>query len=220
MVSRPTSKPVAPIGTRLLYGGGTRNRKGLPPRNSGFGSAGSEFGQSLLVTFPLLLLYRGPLVVQFLALCQSDLEFDASFLPVEGKRYQGVTCALHSADQSVDFATIEQKLSGAGRVGPGVRGSRVQRGEVGAKQEQFPVSDDDIRLLQLCATGTQALYLPTLERDSGLEVILDMVIVPCFPVAGDGIRRGRRLFLFSPWYLCQGHAGASAGVTEVGLAGW
>ena len=54
-----------------------------------------------------------------------------------------------------------------------------------AEQKDFTVFDDRVALRQVAAPGAQAFDLPAFERQSGLEVVLDKIIVTSLAVDRD-----------------------------------
>ncbi len=82
------------------------------------------------------------------------------------------------------------------RTGSGVTWvDAVGRGrDVSADEERLRMEDLDIALFELCATGAQALDLPTGQYEPGLVAILDMVVVARLLVEGNG-RAAVGLFL-------------------------
>ena len=73
------------------------------------------------------------------------------------------------------------------RVGSGVdvRRRRGQRRDVGTDEHQFAVLDDDVGFLEVCASCADGLHLPAGKRESGLDPLLDEIIVECLPVFDD-----------------------------------
>jgi hypothetical protein len=68
---------------------------------------------------------------------------------------------------------VQQQLAGAGRVRLDVGGGGLQGGDQAAEQPGLAVLDDDIAVHQLHLAGAQALDLPALQHQAGLEALLD-----------------------------------------------
>ena len=121
----------------------------------------------------------------FFALGQADFQFDPSTQEVQIKWHQGITGALHLADQPADFALMQQQLAGADRVVRVVGGCGGQGRDVHADEEQLATLDDDVGFLDVHPPGADGLDFPAFEDDAGLVFFLDEVIVKGFFVDGD-----------------------------------
>ncbi len=149
------------------------------------GVASTGFQHPLHFPIGFTLLDGCALVVRLFTLGEADFQLGAAMLPVELQRDEGVALALGGADQLVQFLAVQQQLAGARRVRLDMRGGRGQRREMRAHQERLVVLDHDIAFLELRASGAQALDLPTLEHEPGLELLLDEIVVPGLAVLGD-----------------------------------
>ena len=71
---------------------------------------------ALLVSLPVPVFVRCPLVVKLLAFGQADLDLDPSLLPVERGWDEGKAFSLDQTDQFVQFVAVQQQFTGAQRV--------------------------------------------------------------------------------------------------------
>ena len=167
----------------------------------------SRFQSRVLVGFAL--------VVRLLALGQGQFGLDLVALPVQRGRDQRVAIALHPADQPVDLVPVQQQLAGAAVIGDDMGGSGDQRRDLRAEQEQLAFADHRVALADVGAAGADRLQLPALQREPGLEVLLEVVFVACALVQRDGLalsRQSRRPFL----YPCQPSCSSPAIVADAG----
>jgi hypothetical protein len=91
--------------------------------------------------------------------------------------HQGVTSALHFANQPIDFQLVQQQFSGAHRIGMDVRRSIQQRADVRPEQIQRPVLYSDVGFLELRASGADGLDFPAFQHDACFIFILNEVFV-------------------------------------------
>lgn len=121
-----------------------------------------------------------------LAFRQSDFDLGTPVFPVQGKRHQGVTLAVDSANQLTDFLAMEEELSYSARLG-------VYMGRGSGKGGNLEIGDKglasfykDVGVTQLYPACAQAFDFPALERHSGLEAVFDKIVVAGFLVECDG----------------------------------
>ena len=65
------------------------------------------FEYSCLLTLPVAVFVSCSLVVLFLALCHAYAQFGATFVPVQIERHQRHSLALDSANQSIEFLSVQ-----------------------------------------------------------------------------------------------------------------
>jgi len=138
-----------------------------------------------LLALPVAVFLGGPLVVLLLSFRQTDFELRPASLPVHGGRYQGVSGALDQTEESIDLFPMQQQLPCPRGVRMDVGGGSGKRGDMGAKQHGLAFLDYDVALLQLEASGAEALGLPTFEGYSRFDPLLDEIIVARFLVQSD-----------------------------------
>ena len=68
-----------------------------------------------LIQRPFTIFQIGTLVVLFLTFGDADFHFAPGILPVQRQGDNGVTFAVNAAVQRVEFALVEQQLTGARR---------------------------------------------------------------------------------------------------------
>src|SRR5690606_39725476 len=102
---------------------------------------------------------------------------DLVALPVQRGGDEGVAVALDAADEGVDLAAVQQQLAGATVVGDDMGGGRDQRRDLRAEQEQLAAADDRVALGDVGAPGADRLQLPALQRQAGLQALLQVVLV-------------------------------------------
>src|SRR5690606_16445515 len=141
---------------------------------------------AVAVAVPVAFLRCLALVVALLALGQRDLELDLVALPVHRGGDEGVSVALHAADQVVDLAPVQQQLAAALGIGDDVGRGLDQRRDLRAVQEQLTVADHRIAFADVGAARTDRLQLPALQRHARLEALVELVVVACAPVQRDG----------------------------------
>src|SRR3546814_6820125 len=112
-----------------------------------------------------------------LALGQRQFGLDLVALPVQRRGHAGVAVALDAANQLVDLAPVQQQLAGAAVVGDDVAGGGDQRRDLGAEQEQLAAAHNRVALGDVGAAGADRLQLPALQRETGLETLLEVVLV-------------------------------------------
>jgi len=83
---------------------------------------------------------------------------------------------------------MQQQLSRALRIGHHVGRSACQWGNVGADEPGFAVAQQNVAVDQLGLARANALDLPTLQGESGLESLLEVVVMLSALVEGDGAR--------------------------------
>ena len=137
------------------------------------------------MSLPISVLLDCPLVMLLLALGEPDVQFDASASPVQIQWDQRIALSIYCTDQSVQFDTVQQQLSGSRRIRADMGRNGIQRRYVGAEKPCFAVPDMNVAFGQLRAPVTKAFDFPALERESGFECVLYEVVMPCFLVDGD-----------------------------------
>src|SRR6266581_8278126 len=142
--------------------------------------AGAIAQQSPFFTIPVTKLLGFPLVVLFFATRKTDFELDAAFVEVQIQRSERVARAFDFTDETVYLDPMHQQLARACRIRPDVRRRGRQRRNMRAEEHDFAVLDDHVRFLQLRAAGANRFDLTALERDAGLEFLLDKVVVVGF----------------------------------------
>ena len=145
--------------------------------------------QALLLAIPFPVLRRLALVVLLLALGEPDLELDPPLAVVQVERNERVAGALHAADQPVDLLAVHAAACGCAS-DPARRGlTRPAARSYGEPIRYSSASlHDHVGFLDLGAAGAYRLHLPALEREAGLEALLDEVVVEGFPVLDDAHR--------------------------------
>jgi len=68
-----------------------------------------------------------------------------------------------------------------------------------ADEPGFAVAQVYVAFCQLNASGPQALDLPALEYQTGLEPVLDEIVVPCASIHDNRITRGLARIGFAHW---------------------
>jgi len=121
----------------------------------------------------------------FFAFGETQVELDAATLPVERERHERITLALDCADQTVNFASVQKHFARSDRIRVYMCRSRRQRGDMRTEQVNFAVLDDCVAFRQVAAPGAQALDFPALQRQAGLEVVLDEIIVTSLAIDGN-----------------------------------
>src|SRR5689334_3200417 len=157
--------------------------------------------QPLLLAIPFALLDRLPFVVLLLALGKPDRELDPAILVMKIERGQRITGTLDLADQTIDLFPSQQQFPRTGGIGTQMRRRRRQWTHVRADQHDLAVLDDDVRLLEIRPARPDRFDLPALERQPGLESLLDKIVVKRFAVFddahGDAIHAGDGLLAFA-----------------------
>src|SRR3954470_5524511 len=132
---------------------------------------------ALLLAIPVALLLGVALVVLLLAAREAEIDLDAVLLPVERERNERVALALDRADELVDLCAVEEQLARAPVFGDDVRRGRDQRHDRRAEQEDLAGLHDRVRIAEIHAPGAQALHFPAFERDAGLVMLVDVILV-------------------------------------------
>lgn len=130
-----------------------------------------------LIQRPFTIFQVGTLVVLFLTFGDADFHFAPGVLPVQRQGDDGVTFAVNAAVQRVEFALVEQQLTGARRVADIVGGSHGHGRKVGAEQEGFAILQDDIAIADVGFACTQGFDFPALQGETSLVFIFDKVFV-------------------------------------------
>ena len=144
------------------------------------------FEQPIFLPLPIPILLTVAFVVQFFALGQADLQLGAAPLPVHGRGHQGVAGALDQTDEAMDLGPPEKQFPVPGGVRSDVGGGAGEGGNVATEQEGLALNDPDVTFPQLHTAGTGAFDFPALQAEARLEALLDMVIMPCLLIEGDG----------------------------------
>ena len=113
----------------------------------------------------------------FLPLATPIFTLHQAFFPVQRQGDDGVTFAVNAAVQRVEFALVEQQLTGARRVADIVGGSHGHGRKVGAEQEGLAILQDDIAIADVGFACTQRFDLPALQGETSLVFIFDKVLV-------------------------------------------
>src|SRR5689334_4482360 len=101
------------------------------------------------------------------------------------ERDERVAGALDLSDEAADLALVQQQRPRPRGIGVHVRRRRRKRRDVRADQLDPAVLDDHVGFLQLRATRANRLHLPTFERKTRLEFLLDEVVVIGFSIVDD-----------------------------------
>src|SRR5579884_1681664 len=124
------------------------------------------------------------LVAQLLAARERELHLHLPLPEVEARRHDRVPLLAHLAVHAVDLATVQQQL--ARPVGIVVRtvALRVLR-DVQPVQPRLAVAHLRIRLLQRRLTAAQRLHLRPAQHETRLDLVREVVVVPCAAVVDD-----------------------------------
>ncbi len=68
---------------------------------------------ALFFAFPVTVFFSGAFVELFFATAEADFQFCATTQPVHAQRDESVASAFYSADQLVQFASVQQQATGA-----------------------------------------------------------------------------------------------------------
>ena len=119
---------------------------------------------------------RLPLVVELLALGQTDLQLGPGVFEVEGEGDQGVPVLLDLLVEPQDLPLVHQEL-------PGTAGVLVEDialligADVHAVDRQLPVLGDAVGVLQVHVAQADGLDLGARQGDARLVLLLDEVVV-------------------------------------------
>ncbi len=147
-----------------------------------------RFEQPLPLALPVAFTLNFPLVVEFLAPHQAELDFGPALFPIEPEGNQGEAAAFDRPGQFVEFAAVKEELPCAFGVRGAVGRSREQRRDMAAEEPRGAIFDDRVSFPDLTAPGTQGFDLPAFEDESRLEPLLDEIFETSPAVLGD--RRG------------------------------
>ena len=116
-----------------------------------------------------------PLVKIGLALADGELDFDLPVLPVERKRNQSVPLHAAEFEQFADLGLVQQQLAFA--LGDVVVDVAVRVFvNVGVVKPDLPVLDAGKGVRKLAPAEPQSFHLGSVEHDSRLEGVEDVVI--------------------------------------------
>lgn len=124
------------------------------------------------------------LVRRVLALGQADLNLDVAFFPIQPEGRKGQTLPLHGAGQSVDFRAVEEQPAGAFDLVLLMACPLIGL-DRGVEEPDFTIVNFRKGALQGNKARPDRLDFSSLQFDSGLKSLEDMVITECLPVCGD-----------------------------------
>src|SRR5215468_723867 len=160
----------------------SRNRSSRHPRRSA--APATRGHRAVHVALLHALADRLALVVQLLAASETQLRLGAPLHPVEPERHQRQAALLDLAAQLVELAPVQQQLPMTLRVVPELA-RRPVGADVYADQEELVAEEARVRVLQVDAPVAQRLHLTADERQTGLQALVDVVLVEGPPVDGD-----------------------------------
>src|SRR5215217_2713019 len=126
--------------------------------------------------------YFATLVVLALAAGDGDLELDDAVFGVELQGDEGFPFLLALADEAVDLFSVQEELAVAGGELAFLPGVRVGR-DMGPDQEDFPVPDPRVALLEVGPALPDGFYLWSGKLDARLVGLLDVEVVQHLLVA-------------------------------------
>src|SRR5450759_62349 len=186
LAPRPARRHRAPPGSARSWPGPTRFPAGSTPDRCGEGSRSRRGGirgsASAFPPFPVgfpeafALANRFALVVELLALHQSDLDFHSRALEVELQRNAGHARARDGLGPAVELPAVEEHLAVALGAVARPRGGSVWR-DVRSDQVRLPVAKLDERVLQVGSSFAKRFHLAPDEGEPRLHALLDEVVV-------------------------------------------
>src|SRR4029453_16932944 len=140
--------------------------------------------QAALLPVPIPLLLRLALVVQLLALGQSELDLgDPPLVEIDLERHDRHAVTLDGAEEAGDLACVQQQLARPGRCMTVAGGAGVF-GDMGVDEIELAAFVRGVRLGDVGPSRPQRLHLGALERDARFEFLLDVVVEARLPVLG------------------------------------
>src|SRR5579864_2991817 len=121
-----------------------------------------------------------PLVVQFLASCERELDLHAAVLEVHPRRHDGHALLAHLSIQSVDLAPVQQELARAFRIVVGAVPLHVLT-DVDAVEPRLAAFHVGVRALERRLPLAQRLHLRAGEHEAGLDAVAEVVVVTRAP---------------------------------------
>ncbi len=153
--------------------------------------------EALFLAVPVAFPLGGALVELLLPFGQGDVQLGQSALPVQAHRHAGVAVLLHAAEDAGEFAPVQEQLAVAQRVRGDVSAGGGERLDAGAEQVGLPVAEQDVGLRQVGFPFTQGFHFPAFQRQSGLEVLFQVVVEARLAVLRHGAGWCFRFFRFA-----------------------
>src|SRR5262245_54450214 len=113
-----------------------------------------------------------PLVPEFLAARQGDLDLHPALLEIDAQRDERLAARTGALRDAQDLRAVQQELAGAQRIVVRVSAVTVGR-DVAVEQEDLAALDAGVRVLQAGLARTQRLDLRPEQHDAGLVAIAD-----------------------------------------------
>lgn len=116
--------------------------------------------------------------------------------PIQGQGHHGVAIAVDAAEQGIQLASVQQQFTGTRRIAHHMRRSHVKRGDGGAKQVGFTVTERHVAVAEVGFACTQRFNFPPLQRQARLELFFNEVFETRALVLGNGGGTGFVCFFF------------------------
>ena len=115
--------------------------------------------------------------------------------PIQGQGHHGVAIAVDAAEQGIQLASVQQQFTGTRRIAHHMRRSHVKRGDGGAKQVGFTVTERHVAVAEVGFACTQRFNFPP-QRQARLELFFNEVFETRALVLGNGGGTGFVCFFF------------------------
>lgn len=147
---------------------------------------------SLNLAISVLFRYASSLVVQLLALGQSQLHLSSVVFDVQPQRYKGQAFLLHLTGKTAYLVSMQQKLSRPSGLVVVPVASRVL-GYVGVEEPQLPIFGSAEGVTDIDLSGANGLDLGASQDQTSLDSFQDVVIEAGLSINGYGLHTGGRL---------------------------
>lgn len=145
-----------------------------------------------------------PLVVQVPTFCQTDANFDAAFREVHVQRNQSEALLLGTFGKLVKLPFMNEELASSFRLVIHQVGLRVLV-NVCPNEPQLSIANAPVRFFDRNLRVANTLNLAAEQRDAALQLVNDVVLVPCFAVRADVLRVWIIVLLFLLLTFLAGH---------------
>ena len=125
-----------------------------------------------------------PFIIQVLAFCQPDLDFDLAVDKIDLKRNQGQPFFVDFSVKFFDFLPVKQEFADPQRIMVSVIGKGVNA-DMHLIEKDLIVLNLGIRVLDIDLAVSHGLDFGAFQDDSRLILIFDEVIEPGFAVVRD-----------------------------------
>src|SRR5574343_490917 len=127
------------------------------------------------LSIDIAILFCLALIMQLLAFSKGNLEFNSTILVIHLNWNKSKTRNLSFADQLIDFASTQKKLSGASRINIGECSILSDWSNIATNQKYFILNDANICFIQRNFAGENSFYFPTLKHKTAFEKMLEEI---------------------------------------------